>query len=82
MTREMEGYGAFFLFFLMEETFLQQAIHSAGLLMLKFHGLYLHSDMLSNGGGGGCGGVRSQGKTVERTILFLSLGWHQTNAVI
>lgn len=28
-------------------------VHKAGLLMLKFRGLYLHSDMLSNGGGGG-----------------------------
>lgn len=26
--------------------------------------------------------AHSQGNTLERRILFLSLGWHQTNAVI
>lgn len=81
MTREMEGYGEF------SPAVNPLRVYKASFLMLKFRGLYLHSDMLSNGGGGGRGegrggGVHSQGKTLERTILFLSLGWHQTNAVI
>ncbi len=49
--------------------------------MFKWKGLYLHSDMLSNGGGKK-EMIRSQGNTLERRILFLSLDWHQTNAVI
>lgn len=37
-------------------------VYKAGLLMLKFRGLYLHSDMLSNGGGGGGGGGTLSGQ--------------------
>lgn len=37
-------------------------VYKAGLLTLKFCGLYLHSDMLSNGGGGGSGGGALSGQ--------------------
>lgn len=57
-------------------------VYKTGLLMLKWQGLYLHSDMLSNGGGGKKEKCSLLGNTLERTILFLSLRWHQTNAVI
>lgn len=51
--------------------------------MLKWQGLYLHSNMLPNGGGGESEMLAlRESPALERSVLLLSLGWHQTNTVI